>query len=331
MSLWQHWMVGQVDATLAAGLLLGLAMLLRHQLSPRVRSALLLIALVRLALPPWIRAPWSEALVDVPPIDDTRLLVIGWLSADAAFLLFALTTAVTLVLLARLAYQSRVLGARLRTLPPASAALQATVDRLAGGATIDLRLSPAGEGPFAAGIRRRAIVLPAALTERLDSAALEAVLAHEVAHHARRDLFWIASARVLAAVAWFNPLAHVIARALVASREDGCDDWAVSRTSRDPFSYAHALLQSARLVTAPPNGIAAGANPMGQRLRRLLDGRANRTGGTGAFGIAIVMVAAAVCLPGAHMPVLEADSGDEAVIVIQRVVRERGIDVMRDR
>lgn len=332
MSLWQHWMVGQVDATIAAALMLGLALLLRHHLPPQVRSVLLLIALVRLVLPPWIRSPWSEALADVPPIDDTRLLVTGWLSADTAFLLFAFTATITLVLLTRLAYQSRVLAARLRALPPAPSALQATVERLAEGPRIDLRLSPDGEGPFAAGIRHRTIVLPSSLTERLDAAALEAVLAHEVAHHARYDLLWIAAARVLAAVAWFNPFAHVIARALVASREDGCDDWAVSHTSRDPFAYAHALLQSARLVTVPPAGISAGAHPMGQRLRRLLDGRTNRTSAAGAFGIAVVIIAAAACLPGAHMPVLDAgDSKDDAVIVIKRVLRERGIEPIRNR
>lgn len=320
MTLWQHWMVGQVDASIAAGALLAAAVLARRWLSPRVRSAILLIAFLRLALPPWLRSPWSEAFVDLPPLDDTRLLVTEWLRADVTTVLFTLTTIVSLGLLLRLAWQCSVLAWRLRRLETAPPVLQTMVNRLAGHRSIDVRVSAAGEGPFAAGLFRKSIVLPAALVDRLDAVAMEAVLAHEVAHHARRDLFWITAAALLRAVVWFNPLAHVIARTLVASREDGSDDWAVTRTSRDPFAYAQALLQSARLVAVPPP-FAAGAHPMGQRLQRLLDGRSRRDGRPGVAGVAVITLAATLCLPGAHMPDLDPPEGDAAVIVvIKRVI-----------
>jgi hypothetical protein len=110
MTLWQHWMVGQVDASIAAGALLAAALLARRWLSPRVRSAMLLIAVLRLALPPWLRSPWSEAFVDLPPVDDTRLLVTEWLRADVATVLFTVTTVVTLGLLLRLASGRRVVA-----------------------------------------------------------------------------------------------------------------------------------------------------------------------------------------------------------------------------
>lgn len=328
---WQHWLVGQIDASIAAGAVLIVAALLRRQLSPRVRSALLLIALVRLALPPWLRSPWSEALVDLPPIDDTRMLAVEWLSGDVTFALFAFTTAITCVLLARLAYQSGVLAAHVRHLEKAPAELMDTVNRLAPGLSIDVRIADAADGPFATGLFRKVIVLPATLIDRLDSQGLEAVLAHEVAHHARRDLFWITAAATLKAIVWFNPLAPLIARALVATREDGSDDWAVTHTSRDPFAYAQALLQSARMI-AHPHPLAAGAHPMGKRLKRLLDGRANRTGRIGVAGLVVIASAAALCLPGAHMPALEASARqDDSVIVIKRVLGERAVEEIRQR
>lgn len=328
---WQHWIVGQIDASIAAAVVVAAAVLLRRQLSPRVRSALLLIALARLALPPWLRSPWSEALVDLPPIDDTRMLAAEWLSGDATAMLFVAATAIACVLIARLIHQSRVLAACVHRLEKAPAELQDIVNRLAPSASIDVRISDTADGPFATGLFRQAIVLPATLIDRLDSLGLEAVLAHEVAHHARRDLFWIAAAATLKAVVWFNPLAHVIARVLVATREDGSDDWAVIHTSQDPFAYAQALLQSARMV-AQPSPLSAGAHPMGKRLKRLLDGRANRTGRIGGVGLAAIAAAAVLCLPGAHMPSMDAsDERDDSVIVIKYVLGERAIEQIRQR
>jgi len=338
MTMWQHvcanyahWMVGQIDASIAAAMLLAVAVLCRHRLAPQVRSAILLIALVRLALPPWLRSPWSEALVDLAPIDDTRMLAVEWLSPQLTTVLFTVTMAITVGLLIRLTWQVRVIARRLQSLDRAPDALCERVHELAGHRHIDLRVSPT-EGPFASGVFRKIIVLPAPLVEGLDHVAMDAVLAHEVAHHERRDLWWLAAARVLTSVAWFNPLAHLVARTLVASREDGSDDWAVMHTSRDPFAYAHALLQSARIVAVPHPLGTAGAHPMGPRLRRLLDGRADSDARLTLAGAALILVAATLALPGAHMPTLDDPAErEDAVIVIKRVLGERGIAAIRNR
>jgi bla regulator protein BlaR1 len=321
MTIWQHWIVGQVDASIAAAFLLTIALLARRQISPRVRSVILLIALVRLTIPPWIRSPWSEAAVDLPPIDDTRTLIVDWLQSDAAAYAFAITTIVSVLLLARLAWQLRQSHRHwLKTTTMAPESMQARARALmSGDAAIEVRLSMGGDGPLAAGIRRRLIVLPADAID-LEPAALDAALAHEAAHHARGDLKWIAGVRALAAVAWFNPLAHLIARAIVASREDGSDDWAVSRTSNDAFTYCRSLLQSARMVAVDRDAVAANAHPMGRRLRRLLDGRAARDRRLGVAGLIGITVAMALCLPGAHMPEASSWEDDQAVIV-HRIIR----------
>ena len=311
MTIWRHWMVGQLDASIVAAALLLIAMVARHRLSPSVRSALLLIALVRLVLPPWIRSPWSEAVVDVPPIDEARTMIAWGLQWDLAMYAAAITTAVSVFLLARIAWTFATAERRwVANTEPLALANHTTVP-------FEMRLSRHGDGPLAVGLRRKLIILPESVLQ-LDDAAIEAVLAHEIAHHERRDLVWIALASALKAIAWFNPLAYPIARALIAAREDGTDDWAVRRTSNDPFAYAQALLQSARMVAAPQPLGAAGAHPMGRRLQRLLDDRATREGKFGVAGFVIIVLAATAALPGAHMPSPSNGDDERIVIVIRR-------------
>jgi beta-lactamase regulating signal transducer with metallopeptidase domain len=229
------------------------------------------------------------------------------LESDPVRVVAMITTLVTVVMLARVAWTF-------------ATAEQRWIDRTAAlpmfpGSGVEIRLSRSGDGPLAAGFFRKLIVLPESIL-RLDRAAVEAVIAHETAHHERRDLAWIAAAEVLRAIAWFNPLAHLAARALVAAREDGCDDWAVSRTSNDRFAYAQALLQSARVVAVPQPLGAAGAHPMGTRLRRLLDGNATRDRRLGIGGIVLLLLAAAAILPGAHTP--DPDREDDRVVIVIR-------------
>ena len=317
MTLWRHWIAGQLDASIVAAMLLAVAVLLRHRLSPRVRSFILLFALIRLVLPPWLRSPWSEALVDVTPIDEGRTWIATGLQSDIAMYVAALTTVVSLILLVRVAW----------TFATADPRWLASTDAapIAARNGVEFRLSRHGEGPLAVGLRRKLVVLPESVFD-LSRESLEAVLAHEVAHHERRDLWWIGIAEVLKSIAWFNPIAHLVARALVASREDGSDDWAVSKTSNDPFAYAEALLQSARLAASRQPlfrlrhgyGGSAGAHPMGKRLRRLLDSRATREDRLGVFAIVIIIVAAAAAIPAAHMPSSDDGRDERIVIVIRR-------------
>lgn len=319
MTIWRMWIVGQLDASLVVLLLLAIAQLGRHRLSPTVRSIVLLIALMRLALPPFIQSPWSEAIVDLPPLDDSRTALFGWLQDDRALYLYFATSLVSVFLLTRLAgrmhrgHRSVLMSTRL-----APEWVQMRVRALAAGSIPEVRISDRREGPFAAGIRSRLIVLPADLIDGLDHAALDAALAHEIAHHERHDLSWLAAAKALQAIAWFNPLAHLIARAIGSAREDGSDDWALRRTATDPFAYAHALLKSARLVTNEPGGVlAAGAHPMSGRLRRLLDGHTARDRRLGPIGVVVILLTLGLALPGAHSPNLQ-DNDDERIVVVIR-------------
>lgn len=319
MSIWRMWMAGQVDASLTAAALIAIAMLGRRRLAPFVRSTLLIVALFRLALPPFVQSPWSELAADLPLVDDARYLITSGLHGDRMAVVMAIAAAISLALLGRLAWQ--VMSTRRHLLVTSAIApdwLQARARSLAGRSVdVDIRVSHELDGPLAAGIRRRLIVLPSSIVQ-LDRAALDAVIAHELGHHERRDLIWVVTARALAAIAWFNPLAHLAARAIVSAREDGSDDWALSRTAADPFGYAHALLMSARNLVHRDGLLAAGAHPLAGRLRRLLDHSTAHDRRPGWAGALIVIAITAAGLPGAHAVQIDSESDAERVVIVIR-------------
>jgi hypothetical protein len=73
------------------------------------------------------------------------------------------------------------------------------------------------------GIDRTAIVVSSGTVDRLADAALEAAIAHELAHLARRDPltgWWLMAARTLQA---FNPVVQIVARQAIQDLERRAD------------------------------------------------------------------------------------------------------------
>ena len=69
------------------------------------------------------------------------------------------------------------------------------------------------------------------------------ILAHELAHHRRRDLWinWVQLA--LTAVWWFNPVLWVLNRQIRKVREDCCDDLLLTRNLTTGQAYCDTLLE----------------------------------------------------------------------------------------
>jgi beta-lactamase regulating signal transducer with metallopeptidase domain len=94
--------------------------------------------------------------------------------------------------------------------------------------------------PFACGLLRPTIVLPA----ESDSWTVDrrrAVLLHELAHVRRRDLVGHTVGRVACAVYWFHPLVWTAAKQLRSESERACDDLALNCGAR-ASDYAEHLL-----------------------------------------------------------------------------------------
>lgn len=124
--------------------------------------------------------------------------------------------------------------------------------------------------PLVIGWIRPVLLIPAGLLTGMDPAALEALLAHEVAHLRRHDVLfnWLQCA--VEVLLFYHPAVWWISKRTRFERECCCDDAAVADCG-DPLRYAESLdrlddLQSLDLI---PAQAAHGANLM-HRITRLL-------------------------------------------------------------
>lgn len=111
---------------------------------------------------------------------------------------------------------------------------------------IDLRRSDDVAMPFACGLIKPIIVLPASSNE-WGSERRQAVLMHELAHISRGDLAMNMLSHIVRAVYWFHPLAWLAAYRLRVEGERACDD-AVLRAGALPSDYAEHLLSIVRTM-----------------------------------------------------------------------------------
>jgi TonB family protein len=104
---------------------------------------------------------------------------------------------------------------------------------------------PGVAAPAAVAIRKPALVVPDNMLQRLDAQELRGVLAHEVAHVARRDNLASLFEGVVSALFWFNPLVWMLRPRIALERERACDDAAVGQHS-EPETFLRALLTLCR-------------------------------------------------------------------------------------
>lgn len=142
---------------------------------------------------------------------------------------------VRLVLMARIIAHSGV------SADPELQALSDDVAKRLGTRWFRLRLCPSHQ-PLAltCGIFRPTVLLSTWMVEHLDRRELEAVVAHELEHVARRDYLVIWLATVLRDAFCYVPTSWTAYRQLQHEKELACDDGVV-RTTRRPLALASAL------------------------------------------------------------------------------------------
>jgi len=146
--------------------------------------------------------------------------------------------------------------------------------------------------PVALGVVRPVIVLPADWRE-WDVEKLEAVLAHERSHIARRDPVMQVLSAIHRALLWHSPLSWLLHRRMVQVAEEASDDAAVAAV-RDRARYAEVLLSfMQRGVRGKAwEGVAmARYGSPDTRIHCILDGGLSR-GVTRWSGAAIVILGA---------------------------------------
>jgi len=126
-----------------------------------------------------------------------------------------------------------------------------------------LRIVPGDGSPLLVGFGRPTILLAEDfLAENfLNSATPERVrmaLAHELAHHIRRDLAWNRLAAVIDALLFFHPLVWLAGRRYELAQELACDELAVTRGRLVLGDYANLVLD---ISTAGANSTTGDAHP----------------------------------------------------------------------
>ncbi|HET8891408.1 MAG TPA: M56 family metallopeptidase [Candidatus Angelobacter sp.] len=135
------------------------------------------------------------------------------------------------------------------------------LDRLAsvGGVRkkIDIFLSRASLEPGVLGIARPALVWPEGISDRLEDAHLDAILAHEVWHVRRHDNLAAMVHMLVEAIFWFHPLVWWLGGRLVEERERACDE-EVLQSGSDRQVYAESILKICEFCVGSPLACVSG-------------------------------------------------------------------------
>src|ERR671925_197935 len=147
------------------------------------------------------------------------------------------------------------------------------------------------------------ICVPELALSELSAEQQRSMLAHELAHLARRDSLWLSGASLVERVYFFQPLNRVARRELETTAEYLSDEWAMRKTG-SAVSLAKCLATVAEWIQASPLGVpvaglAERRSLLGARTSRLLDERLPRTPASrrgwaalAALGVAATIAAA---------------------------------------
>ncbi len=128
--------------------------------------------------------------------------------------------------------------------------------------------------PGVFGIVRPMLLWPSGISERLQDAHLEAILAHEVQHVRRRDNLAAAMHMLVEAIFWFHPLVWWLGARLVEERERACDE-NVLLLGNQPQIYAESILKTCEFCVASPLACVSGVTgaDLKQRIARIMTQR----------------------------------------------------------
>src|SRR3989440_10529743 len=164
------------------------------------------------------------------------------------------------------------------------------------------------------------------------------MLAHELAHLARRDSLWLAGASLIERFFFFQPPNRLARRELAPTAECLSDEWAMQKTG-SAVALAKCLATVAEWIQASPLGVpvaglAERRSLLVSRISRLLEGRlpsspVSRRGWAVAatLGVAVTIAAAphvsSPVVPPLHV-VARGSSGEETPPLAERGPRGWG-------
>jgi len=203
--------------------------------------------------------------------------------------------------------------------PVASPTVTALLRRFATAAGLrkvpEVRESEQVRVPLILGHLRPTVLLPTDWPE-WDRAKLSSVLAHELAHVSRGDLWTKLLCGINRCVYWFHPLAWSLARRLEALAEQTCDSLAL-RWTGNGRRYALHLVEVASALEGRRGLVALRGAPMANggdlraRVRAIVDGVPPAAGHRGR-GVKVAL-ALSILVPGMLLSVVRLEARPEGV------------------
>lgn len=214
------------------------------------------------------------------------------------------------------------------------AELQTLADTLAlqlGATRVRVLLCPSAQ-PLAltAGLWRPVVLLSTWMVKHLDRRELEAVLAHELEHVARRDYFVIWLATVLRDAFFYLPTSRAAYRLLQKEKELACDDGAVGVTRR-PLALASALAKVWHNAVDRPCQLRVGAaqplvevgESIQDRIGRLLSAPGGKThtqhSRVFTLGVSVSSLLALLGVQGVNLIIILAMMGCNPIALLQKL------------
>ncbi|HUW60916.1 MAG TPA: carboxypeptidase regulatory-like domain-containing protein [Candidatus Bathyarchaeia archaeon] len=353
--VWPYVFHATWQSMLAGALILGIVWLLRNR-SASLRYALLILALVKFAVPPLVAVPidlshWTPAEVpvreavaplpkessQVPVIDVSAVPVeeprppsyVGSSQAPPEQPQTPMPPMLPAAPQHHMAWHTRILAlhlagafvaclwilgwtwriwamrrrARMVTAGPLYEQFLSLCAELDLSQRVDLFISEDKTSPIAFGLFRPKVLMPASIMDELSTDQLGSILAHELAHLRRWDLWVIVFENLLLLLWWFNPVFWLVMRALRRTREDCCDDLILHLRLAENTAYCESLVRAASSIAGfgrlrPAVGTAEMLHPLGRRMKRIMDVTLRRSPRLSIAGaIAVVLLGLAV-LPG---------------------------------
>ncbi len=165
-------------------------------------------------------------------------------------------------------------------------------------------------GPAVYGLVRPTIVLPETLLSKLSTKELEPILAHELLHIRRGDLWVNLLQAASKSVWWFNPFVWTASRRINIAAESCCDEQTVAALECDPRTYANSLLRVLEMkhcLFSTPS--FPGVRPVeitAQRMERIMDLRHGCQKRTPAWCWLVLLVFALLFIPGGSLMMVAA-------------------------
>jgi beta-lactamase regulating signal transducer with metallopeptidase domain len=255
---------------------------------------------------------WSDGFVNregMPFLENLGALVRPW-SDEIAAITVCTWVAGLIFMLVRHSLSVHAIAAMERApcsgLPaPLARTLDALSRRLGVAQTVACRVSNEVIAPCLSGFLRPVVWLPAHVITGLTPAQIEAILAHELAHVARKDWLWNALQCLVEWLFFFNPGVWLLSGRVRQEREQACDELAV-RHSGDAVALVEALATLERTRQgASQFCLAANGGALLTRVRLLLGEPRPRRGSTpilaAIFGAATLVLGLAGAI-GGHPP-----------------------------